>query len=54
MSPDTYVIKGDPIVVNVLAEPTGEPAISMTGVMSFPNNASVPKTMLYFRLNQKY
>jgi len=42
-NPDTYILKGDPIIVNVLAEPTGDPAISMTGVMSFPNNASVPK-----------
>ncbi len=41
--PDTYDLKGDPIIVNVLATPSGDPAISMTDVMSFPNNASVPK-----------
>ncbi len=31
------------IIVNILATPTGSPSLSMPTVMSFPNNASVPK-----------
>jgi hypothetical protein len=42
-STSNNVVLGAPIVVNVLAEPTGEPILSLTQIISFPDNNNVPK-----------
>ncbi|HRZ98248.1 MAG TPA: thiol protease/hemagglutinin PrtT [Paludibacter sp.] len=42
-STSNNVVLGAPIVVNVLAEPTGTPVLSLTQIISFPDNNNVPK-----------